>query len=402
MSESFPVLLVTGPRQTGKTTTLRYLAETDTAPVRRNYVTLDDPKIRELAQSDPAAFIEKYPAPLLLDEVQYAPELFPYIKMKVDENRVNGSYWLTGSQTFLMMKNVSESLAGRIGILTFQGLSMSEINGSVSEPFTTDINRLSARESVAPRKTLVEIYDMIFRGSMPEMYANPKLDHHQFYSAYVKTYLERDVNDLSQIGDRNAFLRFITAAAARTGRMLVYDDLAKDADISVPTAKRWMSILLASHIAVLVQPYHNNLLKRIVKTPVMHFLDTGLCAYLLGWETPDVLERGAMAGNFLETFVFAEIYKSYVNAGYEPPLFYYRDSDKREIDLLIYRNCILSPVEVKKTSSPDKKAVSHIRYLREKMKDDSLVTVGTGSVICMTNTVLPLTPDDLAVPVWLI
>jgi len=405
ISKTFPILLITGPRQTGKTTTLRYLAKNDeTSGKKRTYVTLDNPEIRALAKSEPELFLQRYKTPLLIDEIQYAPELFPYIKMAVDADRQNGAFWLTGSQSFLLMKNVSESLAGRVGIVTLLGLSQSEINSTPSLAYSTEPEQLLSRINTVPPKTVDEIYQMIFRGSMPELYANPEISREQFYAAYIQTYLLRDVNDLTQIGDKDTFYRFLVAVAARTGHMLVYDDLAKDVGISAPTAKRWISILTASHIICLVQPYYNNALKRMVKSSVVHFLDTGLCSYLLRWDSPENLERGAVSGNILESFVFTEVYKSYLNAGIiQPPLYYYRDTDKREIDLLIVANNTISPIEIKKTAAPDKKTVSHIRYVREKLAEsNSGVSVGVGSVLCLVRDIVPLTKEDWAVPVWVI
>lgn len=410
VSKMFPVLLVTGPRQVGKTTLLQKLAEEQKAAgVERKYVTLDDPDARYLAKHDPALFLQRYSPPVLIDEIQYAAELFPYIKMSVDRSKRKGDFWLTGSQAFRLMNNVSESLAGRVGIVNLLGLSDAEIYGTPSEPFSTDTERLTKRLSVVKPRGLNEIYQRIFKGSMPQLYADENVDWEIYYRSYVDTYLQRDIRDLAQVADEMQFYSFMTAAAAHTARPVVYEELAAAAGVPAPTAKKWLSILVSSHIAALVQPYHNNALKRVVKMPLLHFLDTGLTAYLLKWGSPEVLERGAMSGAIFESYVFSEIYKSYLNAGKEPPVFYYRDKDQKEIDLLIYQNGVLSPIEIKKAASPGKGAIKNFHVLDPVSKGEffggmeSLKTeIGTGSVICMAGDLLPVDAKNWYVPVWLI
>lgn len=397
ISQTFRVLLVTGARQTGKTTLLKHLAEPG-----RGYVTLDDLAERTLAKHDPRLFLEQHPAPVIIDEIQYAPELLPYIKIIVDSSEMKGGFWLTGSQTFSMMKNVSESLAGRVGIFQLYGLSQAEIEGRPTLPFTTNHEEMEKRESSIQKKGLMDIYRAIFSGSMPEVIANPAINRERFYQSYIETYLTRDINDLQQVGDKTTFYRFLIAVAARTGRMVVYSDLAKDADISVPTAKKWLSILVASNIVALVQPFFNNVLKRAIKAPIMHFLDTGLCSYLLRWESPETLERGAMSGNFFETFVFSEIYRSFINAGEIPPLYYYRDSDKKEIDLLIYRNNTVYPIEIKKSSRPDKKDVRAFKLFDRPEISEGFPRLGEGFVVCLSESVFPITRNIWMIPAWLI
>ncbi|MCI9101449.1 MAG: ATP-binding protein [Lachnospiraceae bacterium] len=410
VSKMFPVLLITGPRQVGKTTLLQKLAEEHKeAGVERKYVTLDDPDARYLAKHDPALFLQRYSPPVLIDEIQYATELFPYIKMSVDRSKRNGDFWLTGSQAFRLMNNVSESLAGRVGIVHLLGLSDAEIYGTPSEPFSTDTERLTNRLSVVKPRGLNEIYQRIFKGSMPQLYADENVDWEIYYRSYVDTYLQRDIRDLAQVADEMQFYNFMTVAAAHTARPVVYEELAAAAGVSAPTAKKWLSILVSSHIAALVQPYHNNALKSVVKMPLLHFLDTGLTAYLLKWGSPEVLERGAMSGAIFESYVFSEIYKSYLNAGKEPPVFYYRDKDQKEIDLLIYQNGVLSPIEIKKAASPGKGAIKNFHVLDPVSKGEffggveSLKTeIGTGSVICMAGDLLPVDAKNWYVPVWLI
>ena len=410
ISEMFPVLLVTGPRQVGKTTLLQMLSDMQREKgIERKYVTLDDPDVRYLAKRDPALFLQRYTPPVLIDEIQYATELLPYIKMSVDRSKKKGDFWITGSQVFRLMNNVSESLAGRVGIVNILGLSDAEIYQIPSEPFSTDTKRLIKRLADVTPRGINEIYQRIFRGSMPELYADEKIDSETYYRSYVDTYLQRDIRDLAQVADEMQFYNFMTVVAAHTSRPIVYGELADAAGISAPTAKKWLSILVLSHIIALVQPYHNNILKRVVKMPLLHFLDTGLAAYLLKWGNPEALEKGAMSGAFFESYVFSEIYKSYLNAGKEPPIFYYRDKDQKEIDLLIYQNGILSPIEIKKAASPGKTAIKNFRVLEPVNKADTFdgletlkVEIGTGSVICMANDLLPVDEKNWFVPVWLI
>lgn len=410
VSQMFPVLLVTGPRQVGKTTLLQKLAdEQRETGVERRYVTLDDPDVRYLAKRDPALFLQRYLPPVLIDEIQYATELLPYIKMSVDRSKRKGDFWLTGSQVFQLMKNVSESLAGRVGIMNLLGLSDAEIYQIPSEPFSTDSSRLLRRLSVAKPRGLNEIYRRIFKGSMPELYADERIDWETYYRSYVNTYLQRDIRDLAQVADEMQFYNFMTIAAAHTAKPVVYEEMAAAAGISAPTAKKWLSILVSSHIIALVQPYYNNALKRVVKMPLLHFLDTGLAAYLLKWGNPEALEKGAMSGTIFETYVFSEIYKSYLNAGKEPPIFYYRDKDQKEIDLLIYQNGVLSPIEIKKSASPGSVAVKNFKVLDPVSAVENFggleslkVEIGTGNVICMASDLLPVDGKNWYVPVWMI
>lgn len=404
ISQMFPVLLVTGPRQVGKTTLLQKLSEEG-----RKYVTLDDPAARYLAKTDPALFMQRYTPPVLIDEIQYATELLPYIKMSVDSSRRKGDFWLTGSQVFRLMQNVSESLAGRVGIINLLGLSDAEIYGYSSAPFSTDPTALMKRLNQVSRLGLTEIYRRIFRGSMPELYAEPSIDWETYYRSYVDTYLQRDIRDLTQVADEMQFFNFMTVAAAHTSKPVVYEELASAAGISAPTAKKWLSLLVSSHIIALVQPYHNNALKRVVKMPLLHFLDTGLAAYLLKWGNPEALERGAMSGAFFETFVFSEIYKSFLNAGKEPPIFYYRDKDQKEIDLLLFQNGTVYPIEIKKSASPGQGAIKNFGVLAPIEQPEKFggmqelkVEIGTGSVVCMANDLLPIDQKNWYVPVWLI
>lgn len=392
-SNTFRVLLVTGSRQVGKTTVLRQMSQPD-----RTYVSLDDPLVRELAVSDPVLFLQRYQPPLLIDEIQYAPQLLPYIKIHADNNDKNGQYWLTGSQMFHLMKNASESLAGRVGIIQLLGLSYREIcleNNSV--PFIPDKEILFSKARSQSSLKLHEVFKLIYTGSMPALHADPNIDRDIFFSSYIGTYLQRDVRDLTQVGDELAFLRFISAVAARTGQQVNYADLAKDTGISAPTAKQWMSILVTSGVVYLMQPYFSNSLKRIIKSPKIYFLDTGLCAYLTKWTSPETLEAGAMSGAIFETWVVGEIIKSYYNIGKQPPLYYYRDKEQREIDLIIERDNKLHPLEIKKSGNPGKDSIKHFGALHK-----SHIERGMGGVICLSENFVPVDQDNWIIPVSLI
>ncbi|MGI6177507.1 MAG: ATP-binding protein [Eubacterium sp.] len=404
ISETFPVLILTGPRQVGKTTLLTKLAGSE-----RRIDSLDDPTVRYLAKNDPKMFLERYAPPVLIDEVQYAPELFDYIKIAADRDKRCGDFWLTGSQTFRMMKNVSESLAGRAGVIRLLGLSNSEIRGNDFGPFSVDMKELIRRKESTEPMTLQDVYERIFKGSMPRLYEDPEVDRAQYYESYLETYISRDVRELSQVGNINAFLTFVRAAAARTATNVNYTEMAAEAGISVPTARQWLSILVSSGLVILIQPYFNNALKRVVKTPRMYFADTGLAAYLTGWSSPEILESGAMNGAYFETWVVTEIYKSYINAGLTPPLYFYRDLSRREIDLIIFRDGIVNPIEIKKSSAP-KDAVKNFSVLDpvEAASRDSDIApglkakVGTGAVVCMAGDVFPIDRKNWYVPAWLI
>jgi predicted AAA+ superfamily ATPase len=399
VSGTFKVLLLTGPRQVGKTTLLKELAESG-----RRYVTLDDMNARMLAKMDPALFLSRYTPPLLIDEIQFAPELLPYIKMDADGSDENGRYWLTGSQMFHSMRDVSESLAGRAGVINLLGLSNREIDGKASAPFNTNPSWIMERMESAPQADLKKIYERIFIGGMPALVAQPQTNRDLFFSSYISTYIERDIRDLTQVADESTFLRFMTVVAANTARPVVMQELAQAAEISTPTAKRWLSVLVSSNIVALIQPFHNNVLTRTVKTPLLHFLDTGLCAYLTGWTSADVLERGAMSGQVFESWVFSELYKSYLNAGRRSPFFYYRDKDKKEIDLLIYENGTVCPLEIKKAASPDRKSIKNFKVLDafESVSGELRIEVGPGAVLCMIDQPLPIDKKNWYVPARMI
>ncbi len=386
-SKHFGVVLVTGARQVGKSTVFKHCDNT------RTYVTLDNPNIRELAKNEPQLFIQRYQAPVIIDEIQYAPELLNYIKMEVDAKNLKGAYWLTGSQQFHMMKNVSESLAGRVGIINLMGFSLAELESmSKQQPFipTTDfINKARINSKIY---SLKEIYEIIWRGSFPAINVDKEQSWEMFYSSYLQTYLERDIKSLASISDEMTFLKFLRIIASRTGQLLNYSDIANAVGITQPTAKAWLSLLVSSGLVYLLEPYYNNINKRILKTPKVYFLDTGLCAYLTNWNSPEALESGAMSGEFLETFIIAEVLKSWLHRGKRPPIYFYRDKEKKEIDLIIESNGRLYPIEIKKTAKPTIKDIKNFNVLPNDKSAE-------GALICLCSEDFPLTNDVNVIPV---
>lgn len=392
-AKMFSTVLITGARQVGKTTVLKHI--TKGIP----YLTLDDPILLQSAVEEAGSFFKITPPPVIVDEIQYAPNLFSYIKIVADENGKKGQFYLTGSQQFKMMKNVSESLAGRIGIINLLGLSLREIkNDSFNEAFIPSEEFINKRKIIAPKLDYKEIWQIIHNGSMPAMYAD-EIDWQMFYASYTKTYVERDVRELTQVGDELKFIKFMMSLASRTSQMLNLTSVANEIGISVPTADRWLSILISSNIVYLLQPYYNNIMKRAVKTPKIYFLDTGLAAYLTKWNNPDVLEAGAMAGAFFETFVVSEVLKSFYNSGIlEPTIYYYRDKDAKEIDLIIEQNGTLHPIEIKKTANPGKEHIENFSVL-DNVKG---MSVGMGCVVCMYDKIIYINDKNLSIPVtWI-
>ena len=391
VSLSFPVLLLTGPRQVGKTTLLMDSAESD-----RGYVTLDDLDQRALAQRDPALFLQTHKPPIIIDEIQYAPQLFAAIKIIVDQDRRPGMFWLTGSQKFYLMQGISETLAGRIAILDLLGMSQAEIynkeDGSV--PFLPTERWIEHARSQALEWDLRDTYYAIWRGSFPKMALDAATPRDIFYSSYIQTYVQRDVRDLTRVGDEMAFVRFLKAAAARSGQLINYADIARDVDVDLKTIKSWISILETSGLIYLLQPYHTNVTSRLIKTPKLYFLDTGLCAYLTQWSTPEALESGAMSGAILETYMLGEILKSYWHNGKEAHFYFYRDKDQKEIDLLIDQDGQFYPVEFKKSASPSSQVANSFTVL-EKLG----VSRGSGAVVCLKQKVTPLSRNVTAIPI---
>lgn len=393
VTKEYPVVLVTGPRQVGKTTMLLKLMD----GTNRGYVTLDDWNERNIAKTDPELFLQLHKPPILIDEVQYAPELFTYIKMHVDKTHEPGAFWLIGSQVFKLMKGVQESLAGRVAVLSLTSLSQAEICGGAMQPFTIDMDALTARKAERTEADTRDIFERIYRGSMPTIVSGANSNSQIFYSSYLSTYIERDVMELSDTIDSLKFFRFITAVAARCGQMLNTADIARDADINQIQAKSWLGILETLGIIFYLHPYSNNMLKRLVKTPKLYFYDTGLVCYLTKWSNAETLESGAMNGAILENYVVAEIMKTYLNCGKEPYLYYYRDKDAKEIDIVLEHDGVLNPMEIKKTSNPGTELIKVFNLL-----DKSSTPRSKGAVICMIPGLSAIDRDNYIVPIWMI
>lgn len=391
LAEMFGAILIAGPRQVGKTTMLEKLTD------GINYVSLDDPIIKAIAEEESGTFFKDNPPPVFVDEIQKAPALFNQIKLLLDRSRKKGQFFMCGSQQFKMMKGVSESLAGRIGLCTLLGLSLREAhNVNCTLPFIPTEEYFSARKQDLANVTYNEVWNAVQRGLMPELFTNPNYSWQLYYSSYVRTYIERDVRELTEIGDTVKFTNFMIAAAASTGQLVNLASLARDVGITAPTAERWLSVLVASNIVYLLQPYSNNVMKRAIKTPKLYFLDTGLAAYLTRWSSPEVLKSGAMAGAFFESFVVSEIIKSYYNAGIsDPPIYFYRDKDMNEIDLLIENNGTLHPIEIKKHADPQKSDAKAFRLI------DSIPNVkkGQGGIVCLYDNLVTLTEGVKVIPI---
>jgi len=389
MISMFKVILVTGPRQVGKTTLLRHVLSDG-----YTYVTLDDINELEVAKSDPKLFFMNNPGKIIIDEVQNAPELFREIKRLVDQSEDVGTIVLTGSQTFSLMNNVSETLAGRIGILELNGLSLREIKSDkFMSPVIPDaiyLNSLRVKTSVG------ELWDIIHCGAMPELYSNKKMNGQLYYAYYVKTYIERDVRMIINVKDLSLFSKFMVALAARTSQMLNYSVISNELGVDIKTIKSWMSVLETSGIIVLIQPFSNNQLTRAIKTPMLYFMDTGLVCYLLKWLTSDTLMNGAMSGYILETFVVSEMIKSFKNQGViNVPLYFYRDKDMNEIDIIIENSGVLYPIEVKKSASPK---VAMGRHLSIVDRADGYTT-GQKIIMCLVDKKMHLDQHLIAYPI---
>ena len=394
VSGDYSCILLIGPRQVGKTTMLEHLME----GTPRAKVTLDDVENRRLAKTDPQLFLELHPAPLLIDEVQYAPELFSYIKILIDNGAPAGSYWLTGSQAFQLMDLAQESLAGRTAIIHMAALSQAELYGTgKTEPLSLTMDSLKKRIPVLTPCSSLEMYDRIWQGGMPGYRSGKYKDRDVFYSSYIQTYINRDVSDMIPGVDKLLFADFIRAAACRTAQMLNIHDIALDVGVSDDTAKRWLQILEKSEVIFYLRPYSNNLLKRTVKTPKMYFFDTGLVAYLTKYSSPEILMNGAINGAILENYVVAEIRKTWTNNAKEVLMHYYRDKDTNEIDVVIEADGELYPLEIKKSSNPGTELVSAFKLL-----DKGSVPRGSGAILCLRETMSAIDRETFIVPVWMI
>ncbi len=395
LTKTWPAILLTGPRQSGKTTMLKSLAEKE--KIGREYVSLDDLTMREMAKNDPKLFLQLHKPPVLIDEVQYAPELFTYIKIHIDEQHNPGDFLLTGSQIFRLMHGVQESLAGRVAVLHMSPLSQRELISAQPRPFSTCFEALLEDSKNISPLTTPEIFERIWNGCMPGLAGGAYTDRNIFYSSYLSTYIERDVRELSGTIDALKFSRFITAVAARAAQMVNYQAIADDAEVDKATAKKWLEILETLGIIFLLHPFSNNVLKRTIKSPKLYFYDTGFVCYLTRWSSPEVAESGAMSGALLENFAVSEIMKSYQNVGETPYMHYYRDRDAREIDVILEGDGKLCPLEIKKTTTPDKRITRAFKLI-----DKSPLELGTSAVLCMTDKLSAFDSKNLIVPIWLI
>jgi predicted AAA+ superfamily ATPase len=389
--DMFKVLLVTGPRQVGKTTTLKHLFKDS-----YNYVTLDDVTELAIAKEDPKLFFMNHPLPLIIDEVQLAPSLFREIKRIVDDNEAYGQIILTGSQTFHLMAQITETLAGRIGILEFQGLSLREIN---EENF--DYSFIPNNQFIeSDRKPMnYDLWTIIHKGNMPELYNKPDIDWQLYYASYVRTYIERDVRSILNVKNLDTFSKFIISVAARTGSLLNYTNISNEIGVDIKTVQSWIKVLEASGIILLLKPFTNNALKRTIESPMLYFLDTGLVCYLLKWTTKDTLQNGAMSGQILETYAVSEIVKSFKNKGvHDIPIYFYRDKDMKEIDLIVQDQNKLYPIEIKKTMNPMKTMVKNFSVLKRAMGFE----IDKEIILCLVDRNTLLSEHILAYPIKLI
>ena len=384
INSTFRVLVVTGPRQVGKTTLLESMM-----PENMTKVSLDDETLKKEAQENPKIFLDSYPTPLFIDEVQYAPQLFPYIKMKVDTNKERGQYWLSGSQLFDLMKNVTESLAGRAGIVKMNSFTYSEILQN-SEKEIFDPQKLKQKEYIDVNK----IFERIFNGGMPELYDIEDMDRNDFYYSYINTYIEKDIKKIKNIGNIESFKKFMRDIAIRTGTTLNYSDIANDVGVAVNTIKDWVSILVSTGIIYLLEPYSSNKLKRLTHMPKIIFMDSGLACYLANWENAKALQLSEISGHFFESYVVSELIKSYDNKGINLEISHFRNKETEEIDLILFKNNTLYPLEIKKTANPRKDMIKNFRHL-EKVN----MKLGNGGIICLYDKLMKLDGNNYIIPI---
>lgn len=403
MHGNFPAILVTGSRQSGKSTVLQYITSIENEKI--NEVSLDDINERVLAQTDPELFIRTHRTPLIIDEFQYAPNLLSYIKIAIDEARKNEMfgdgkefgtlYYLTGSQIFETMENVTESLAGRIGIIDLHPLSTRELNNLKEDIFVPDIEIIKSKEKVK-QENISDLFERIFRGSYPELYKNKNISVESFYSSYIRTYIERDVRKIVNIQDEPKFMKFISSMAARTGQEYNASDIAKDVGVDADTVSKWTSILTNTYIVFLLHPHMNNNIGRIIKRPKIYFMDTGLACYLTGYISPETLQKSAYSGQIFETYIVSEIVKSYTNNQRDPRkhLYYYRDNNQKEIDLLVINEDNIYPVEIKKSANPGNDAIKNFEIVKRFEMNSP-----NGIVLCLTEKIHPINENTYMVPI---
>ena len=393
-NNDYPVIMVCGQRQVGKSTMLNHIKENN-----RRYVSFDDRQAKRLAETDPSLFFDTYGYPILIDEFQKVPSILETIKDIVDKLSYegkpnNGLFWLTGSQQFKMMKGVSESLAGRVAVFEMSSFSQQELHEKNNGRFNPEVSALKQLES--NKTNISEIYKLIFKGGMPKINVS-SINRDRYYSDYINTYLERDIKELSQVGKLNEFYDFLVYMAARTGQEIKYDEISKQVGVSAPTVKTWIAILERSGVIFILRPYYSNITDRLVKTPKLYFMDTGLAAYLCRWPNAETLQNGNMDGAFLETFVISEIVKSYYNSGTPiNNLYYYREKEKKEIDLLIVTADSIYPIEIKKSKDPVKPDKNF------KVLTKFGLNIKPGLVICMSDEIVPVNKNCYLIPVSLI
>ncbi len=383
INDTFRVLVVTGPRQVGKTTVLESLM-----PENMTKVSLDDETLRKEAQENPKIFLDSYPTPLFIDEVQYAPQLFPYIKMRVDKDKTRGQYWLSGSQLFDLMKNVTESLAGRAGIVKMNSFTYSEIKQN-TEKEIFDPENLKQKQYI----DVNEAFERIFYGGMPELYDIPDMDRNDFYYSYINTYIEKDIKKIKNIGNIETFKKFMRDVAIRTGTTLNYSDIANDVGISVNTIREWISILVSTGIIYLLEPFSSSKIKRLTHMPKIIFMDMGLACYLANWESAKELQLSKLSGSFFESYVVSELIKSYDNKGLRLEISHFRNKETEEIDLILYKNNTLYPLEIKKSGNPTKEMMKNFKYLEKDNKK-----IGTGGIICLYDKLMKLDENNYIIP----
>ncbi len=383
INDTFRVLVVTGPRQVGKTTVLESLM-----PENMTKVSLDDETLRKEAQENPKIFLDSYPTPLFIDEVQYAPQLFPYIKMRVDKDKTRGQYWLSGSQLFDLMKNVTESLAGRAGIVKMNSFTYSEIKQN-TEKEIFDPENLKQKQYIDVNET----FERIFYGGMPELYDIPDMDRNDFYYSYINTYIEKDIKKIKNIGNIETFKKFMRDVAIRTGTTLNYSDIANDVGISVNTIREWISILVSTGIIYLLEPFSSSKIKRLTHMPKIIFMDMGLACYLANWESAKDLQLSKLSGSFFESYVVSELIKSYDNKGLRLEISHFRNKETEEIDLILYKNNTLYPLEIKKSGNPTKEMMKNFKYLEKDNKK-----IGTGGIICLYDKLMKLDENNYIIP----
>ena len=375
MFDYFEVLVVTGPRQVGKTTILKEMM-----PDNMKMVSLDDESLRAEAKINPRLFLQTFEKPLFIDEIQYAPELFSYIKMEVDNDNSRGQYWLSGSQTFELLKNVTESLAGRVGIIKMNSLTYKEINNSVNN-IVFDPDNLKKSNNI----NVNELFETIYNGGMPELCSIKNMDRNMFFASYVNTYIEKDVRKLINVGNIETFNEFMRVLVIRNGKTLNYSDIAKDVEVSSNTIKEWVNVLVSSRIIYLLEPYHNKKIERLTHLPKIVFMDSGLCSFLAGFTSARELQLSSDSGNYLETYIVSEIIKSYDNNSISLDITHFRNKEIEEIDLIITKNSKVYPLKIKKTANPNRTMLKSFKYLEK-----ANVKLGTGGIISLYEELIPL------------